>query len=76
MWFTQMAPPATEPRPAIELYDIRTDPLECDNLADDPGLAEVRQQLEAKLEAWMRDTDDPLLEGPIPDRASPSGVNP
>jgi len=71
MWFNQMAPPPTEPRPAVELYDVREDPLERNNLADTPELADVRAALMDKLEAWMHQTDDPLRRGPIPDRASP-----
>ena len=71
MWFTQMAPPPTEPRPEVELYDVKADPLERENLAEAPEMAGVRDRLLAKLEKWMGETNDPLLEGPIPDRASP-----
>ena len=71
MWFTQMAPAATEPRPEIELYDVQADPLEHNNLADTQEYAAVRQELETKLENWMKGTNDPLLNGPIPDRATP-----
>jgi arylsulfatase A-like enzyme len=71
MWFNQMAAPATEPRPKIELYDVQTDPQERHNIADDPGVVDVRRDLETRLERWMQETDDPLLHGPIPDRYSP-----
>lgn len=71
MWFNQMAPPPTEPRPAVELYDVQADPLERRNLAEAPEAAAERADLMDRLEAWMRQTDDPLLRGPIPDRASP-----
>lgn len=70
MWFDQMASPPTEPRPEIELYDVSADPAERANIADDPAVADVRRELIAALDNWMRDTSDPLLNGPIPDRAS------
>jgi N-sulfoglucosamine sulfohydrolase len=46
-------------RPAEELYDARKDPHQLRNLADDPACAEVKKQLRAQLEQWMRDTADP-----------------
>ena len=56
-------------RPWEELYDLKSDPLELDNLAERKEYAETRQDLARALFRWMRDTDDPLLQGPI---ASPS----
>ena len=70
-WFTQMVPPPTEPRPEIELYDVQADPLQRHNRADDPALADVRRELLERLTAWMKQTDDPLLHGPVPDRNAP-----
>ncbi len=37
---------------------------EGENLAGDPARAEVLAEMRERLEAWMRETDDPLLDGP------------
>lgn len=57
-----LRPDANEPRLPEELYDLETDPHEEDNLIDNPALAEVRARLSDALDAWMVDTNDPLLE--------------
>ncbi|HOX56283.1 MAG TPA: sulfatase [Candidatus Paceibacterota bacterium] len=46
-------------RPAEELYDLRTDPHQIDNLAGRPTCAAAQKQLRARLDQWMRDTADP-----------------
>jgi N-sulfoglucosamine sulfohydrolase len=48
-------------RPAVELYDVVSDPNELKNRADDTKLADVRKDLEAKLAAWRKATADPWL---------------
>lgn len=53
-------------RPAEELYDLRADPWERENLADDPRHEAVRAELAARLARWQRTTGDPLLHGPVP----------
>jgi N-sulfoglucosamine sulfohydrolase len=53
-------------RPREELYDLLMDPAEMRNLAGDPLLDEVQADLAGRLQAWMRDTADPLLDGPVP----------
>ena len=54
-------------RPAVvELYDLEADPLEQRNLAGDTEFAIVQENLSAELWTWMRETDDPLLKGPVP----------
>ncbi len=54
------------PRPREELHDLLLDPGELRNLAHDPELRAVREDLERRLRAWMVATDDPLLDGPVP----------
>ncbi len=51
--------------PAEQLYDLVFDPNEADNLAQDSAHAGVLDDLRARLEAWMRETDDPLLAGHV-----------
>ena len=46
------------------------DPCETRNLSD-CGAAAVLQEMRARLDRWMRATDDPLLKGPVP---APSGA--
>jgi len=56
----------TRPRPRERLHDLWFDPMEADNLVDDPDYADVLEDLRSRLHAWMRETDDPLLLGPVP----------
>ena len=48
-----------------ELYDLRSDPSEMSNLAGGKKYASLEATLEAKLANWMRETGDPLLDGPV-----------
>ena len=49
-----------------QLYDLIFDPGEACNVADDPSLAPVRDEMRTRLQQWMSSTDDPLLRGPVP----------
>jgi N-sulfoglucosamine sulfohydrolase len=49
-----------------QLYDLVLDPAEGANLAADPAHATTLEELRGRLDAWMHETDDPLLEGPVP----------
>lgn len=51
--------------PAEQLYDLIFDPQEAANRADDPAYEPVLRELREALEAWMHETQDPLLDGPI-----------
>jgi arylsulfatase A-like enzyme len=59
------------PVPREQLYDLVLDPEEGNNLAADPAFSQVRADLAEQLERQMRDSDDPLLDGPV---AAPPGV--
>ncbi len=43
-----------------ELYDLKNDPHELKNLADDPGYAKILEELSNKLDEWIRNNDDPF----------------
>lgn len=45
-------------RPAEELYDLRADPNELQNLAGDPRHAARLVELRAEVDAWMREQGD------------------
>jgi uncharacterized sulfatase len=45
-------------RPEWELYDVVADPLEMNNLAEEPKYADTVRQLKAQLDAWMRSQGD------------------
>ncbi|PZE20057.1 sulfatase family protein [Paenibacillus xerothermodurans] len=54
-----------------ELYDLVNDPLEQHNLAYDENYAAQLQELRQRVERWMRETNDPLLQGPVSGAEAP-----
>jgi arylsulfatase A-like enzyme len=50
---------ATAKRPAEELYDLRNDPHQLENVAGRPAHAEAQRRLRQQLDAWLRETGDP-----------------
>lgn len=53
-------------RPLEELYDVRSDPHQIRNLADDPAHAEVKKALWDRLRTYLSETGDPRIEGRDP----------
>ncbi|MFN9892827.1 MAG: sulfatase [Acidobacteriota bacterium] len=55
-------------RPAEELYDLRKDPDERVNLAADPRHTRTLNRLRARLDAWLKETNDSqkLFGKPLP----------
>jgi arylsulfatase A-like enzyme len=69
-------------RPLEQLYDLIFDPNEANNMANDLSVTVVLEDMRTRLDDWMRQTNDPLLHGPVaappgselndPDQLSPS----
>ncbi len=63
------------------LYDTWLDPVERVNLVDSDHHADVLDDMRARLDRWMRETDDPLLLGQVPappeaELNDPAGMSP
>jgi len=52
-------------KPPEELYDLRSDPHELKNLAEDPDYAGIKAELQQRLARHLVRTRDPLLDGPV-----------
>ncbi len=52
--------------PEIALFDNLLDPQQRVNLAESPKHRAIRDDLLARLQRWMAETDDPLLHGDVP----------
>ncbi len=51
--------------PREQLYDLVLDPAEGANLAADPAHGDALGEMRERLDAWMLETEDPLLQGPV-----------
>lgn len=49
-----------------KLYDLQADPEETHNHISEEQYKPVLIELRASLLQWMQDTQDPLLQGPVP----------
>lgn len=54
------------PQPELAFYDLAIDPQESINLIDDPHYRDSVEDLAERLQRWMEETNDPLLEGTMP----------
>lgn len=52
-------------RPFELFFDLVKDPLEKHNLINDPEYRQIVEQFRNDLIRWMKETDDPLLYGPV-----------
>lgn len=50
-------------RPAEELYDIKNDPYELHNLAEDPNYKSLKDSLSNQMVAYLKETEDPRETG-------------
>ena len=57
--------------PAEQLYDLAFDPAEAHDIAGQDACADVMRELSERLQAWMQETEDPLLHG---DPSPPPGA--
>jgi arylsulfatase A-like enzyme len=48
-------------RPMFELYDLRKDPDEMNNVAEDPAYTAIRKEMTERLFAILRETGDPRM---------------
>ena len=49
-------------RPAEEFYDLRKDPDQLQNVAGRPEYAAALREHAARVDAWMKATEDPRLD--------------
>lgn len=61
--------------PTIELFDLQKDPYEQHNLAEDTVHAERVGTMSATLKTWMKQTNDHLLQGHVPEIPAAPGFH-
>ena len=64
--FSSSRLPGGRERPVLELYDLRNDPFELENVAGQAKYSGIQQELDARLWDWLKSVDDPILRGPVP----------
>ena len=47
-----------EPREAEELYDVKNDPYQFNNLAQNPEYGQTLKEMQQLLDSWINDFDD------------------
>jgi len=57
--------PARMKHPTVELYDLRDDPFELHDIAEEPSQVDVLKEMLARLHRHLVKTEDPILEGPV-----------
>jgi N-sulfoglucosamine sulfohydrolase len=61
--------------PEYELYDLKKDPFEWDNLADNSNFGEIFTRLKKNLYEWQIRTNDPLVDKKIAEKLFLEVVN-
>ena len=64
--FDRLYAAAFSKRPAEEIYDLESDPVQMQNVADDPAYATVKETLGDRLDAHLLATSDPRALGEPP----------
>ena len=52
-------------RPVVQLFDLKQDPRERNDLARSPEHAQIVRDLSDRLWRWMQEVGDPILQGPL-----------
>jgi N-sulfoglucosamine sulfohydrolase len=53
--------------PEEQLFDLLFDPNELNDLSQDPTRRQILSEMRERLLEWMRATEDPLQNGPVPE---------
>ena len=59
--YPALADAAIAKRPAYELYDLKKDPDQLRNVANEPAYQQIKNTLQTQLLAWRKQTNDPRL---------------
>lgn len=65
-------------RPPEELYDVKADPFQLNNLAENPEYGEILEEMRGQHEKWTIETGDlgHMNESELIERMWPSGIQP